>query len=123
MATISQVSTILDTIAGLKVFNDGEIYERLTRDRTLYHVPFVEIVEDSSDFTEHSSTNRTRNANVNGLVTVLSERDALNTMRESMITAFKDSDLMHLTIGNYRTEGRFLLLSFDVSFFASVAKS
>ena len=125
MSSLSEVAAVfLSATSVEKVFTDGRIFDDPNRgERTIYAVPYVEIIVDSVDDTEHSSSARVERYNIDGRMIVQRERDDFEALKIELLEAFKDQDLMHLTIGTTQEfSERYSEIQLNVTYFRTRAK-
>ena len=125
MSVLTEVAAVFLSATSVKqVFTDGRLWDVPNKgERTIYAVPYVELVVDSIDDTEHTSSTRLERSTMSGRLIVQRERDDFESIKDELLEAFKDEDLMHLTIGGTSEfSPRYSQIQVDVTAFRTRAK-
>ena len=102
MATIGQLATLLQTIPGITVFNDGKMYDGCMRDRTFNKTPFIQLIEDVTDTSEHHGGGQHAAYSIRGRYTHKRERNNNVRARNDLIAIMKGNNLFRLRIEESR---------------------
>lgn len=102
MANIGQLATLLETIPGITVFSDGKIYEGCMRDRTFYKTPFIQLIEEGTDTSDHVGGGQNAVYTIRGKYTY--KREISNNVRahNDLISVLKTNNLFQVKVDGSR---------------------
>jgi len=102
MARIGQLKTLLEGLENVTVFEDGKMYDGCMRDRTFRKLPFIQLMEDVTDTSEHVGQGQNANYVIRGKYTHIRELDNNKNARANIISQMKENNLYHLKIEEAR---------------------
>jgi len=125
MASLTEIVTILQKLNSIRaIIADGELRDDATfGPRHLLNTPYIEIVEDTVNFDEHSSDTRTRRTTASGRIILKKDVDSINGLSNDLELKFYGEDTYKLELNDVVAfSPRLQAKNFTLNYFASVDK-
>jgi hypothetical protein len=102
MAGIKQLVTELEALSGVTIFNDGKIYDSTERNRTWNKLPFIQLIEEETDTSDHVGGGQDRRVIIRGRYSYVREISNNTQARDNIVSALSDNNLFELRIEEVR---------------------